>query len=441
MYSYTISIVTYFILFGSLGIAMHGQREIAFVQDDVKKRSKVFYELVILRLITMSISMLLFYIFYGRTGDYAIYYRILLLEMVANCIDISWFFQGVENFKKIAIRNIIVKILSVISIFLFVKSEADVDKYLLIYVLTTLLGNIALWSDVKKYITKVSIKELEVFKQLKPTISLFIPQIAIQIYTVLDKTMIGSILGEMSEVGYYEQTQKIIKILLTIITSLGTVMMPRIAKCYFNGEIEQIKEYMHKTFRFVYMLAFPLMLGIIAVSDNFVPIFFGQGYEKIKLLLKVMSPIILFVGLSNVTGSQYLLSTKQQRQFTVSVFCGAIVNVILNYILINMLGALGAVFATVISELVVTSVQFYYIRNQFNTMEIIKLSKNYLVSSLIMFSLTIIIDFIIKSDIIGICLQVISGTLIYFIILFIMKDELLMELKDKFITKIKVNQD
>lgn len=417
---------------------MYGQREIAFVQDDVKKRSKVFYELVILRVITISISMLLFYIFYGRTGDYAIYYRILLLEMVANCIDISWFFQGVENFKKIAIRNIIVKILSVISIFLFVKSEADVDKYLLIYVLTTLLGNIALWSDVKKYITKVSIKELEVFKQLKPTISLFIPQIAIQIYTVLDKTMIGSILGEMSEVGYYEQTQKIIKILLTIITSLGTVMMPRIAKCYFKGEIEQIKEYMHKTFRFVYMLAFPLMFGIIAVSDNFVPLFFGPGYERIKLLLKVMSPIILFVGLSNVTGSQYLLSTKQQKQFTVSVFCGAIVNVILNFILINMLGALGAVFATVISELVVASVQFYYIRNQFNTMEIIKLSKNYLVSSLIMFLLTIIIDFIIKSDIIGICLQVISGALIYFTILFIMKDKLLMELKDKFKTKINI---
>ena len=99
-YSYTISIVTYFILFGSLGLALYGQREIAYVQEDVKKRSKIFFELVILRFFTMSISMVLFYFSLGRNGDYAVYYRILLLEMLANSIDISWFFQGIENFKK-----------------------------------------------------------------------------------------------------------------------------------------------------------------------------------------------------------------------------------------------------------------------------------------------------------------------------------------------------
>lgn len=437
-YSYTISIVTYFILFGSLGLALYGQREIAYVQEDVKKRSKIFFELVILRFFTMSISMVLFYFSLGRNGDYAVYYRILLLEMLANSIDISWFFQGIENFKKTATRNIIVKILSVISIFIFIKSENDVAKYLLIYVLTTLLGNVSLWIGIKRYITKINIKELKIFRQLKPTIQLFIPQIAIQVYTVLDKTMIGSITGDMAEVGYYEQTQKIVKILLTIITSLGTVMMPRIAKCFAEGKIEQIKNYMNKSFRFVYMLAFPLVFGIIAVSNNFVPLFFGQGYEKVKILMKIMSFIILFVGLSNIIGSQYLLSTKNQKQYTLSVILGALVNVIFNSILIRFYQSIGAVIATVIAECVVTSVQFFFIRREFNIWKIIKLSKNYLISALIMFVMTIIIDIIVKSNMLGIILQVVFGGIIYFVILLIEKDNLILELKTKFLSKIRI---
>ena len=432
-YSYTISIVTYFILFGSLGLALYGQREIAYVQDDVKKRSKIFFELVILRFFTMSISMVIFYFSFGRSGEYALYYKILLLEMFANCIDISWFFQGIEYFKKTATRNIVVKILSVISIFIFIKDENDVAKYLLIYVLTTLLGNASLWIGIKKYITKVNFKELKIFSQLKPTIQLFIPQIAIQVYTVLDKTMIGGMTGDMAEVGYYEQTQKIVKILLTVITSLGTVMMPRIAKCFAEGEIEQIKNYMNKSFQFVFMLAFPLVFGIIAVSDNFVPLFFGQGYEKVKILMKIMSFIILFIGLSNIIGSQYLLSTKNQKQYTTSVVCGAIVNVIFNFILIRFYKSIGAVIATVIAEFVVTSVQFFFIRKEFKILKIIKLSKNYFISTLIMFAIIIIIDVFIKSNLLGIILQVVFGGILYFTVLLLKKDALLIELKQKFI--------
>ena len=436
-YSYTISIVTYFILFGSLGVAIYGQREIAFVQDNIKKRSKVFYELLILKLITMSISIIVYYFIYARTGEYSIYYKILLLEMLANCIDISWFFQGMEDFKKTATRNIIVKIMSVASIFIFIKQNTDVAKYVLIYVLTTLVGNITLWIDIKKYLTKISIKELEVFKQIKPTIALFIPQVAIQIYTVLDKTMLGSILGDMAEVGYYEQTQKIVKILLTIITSLGTVMMPRIAKCYANGEKDQIKTYMNKTFKFVYMLGFPLIFGIIAVSNSFVPIFFGQGYDKIKVLLKIMSLIIIFIGLSNITGSQYLLSTKKQKQFTISVVCGAIVNALFNLILIRLFKSLGAVIATVIAEFVVTAVQFYFIRSEFSIKNIIKLSKDYIISALAMFIITMLTGSFINSEKTKILVQVNIGIIVYFTILLIKKDDLIIELKQRFYKKAK----
>lgn len=432
-YSYTISIVTYFVLFGALGLNVYGRREIAFVQDDVKKRSKIFYELCILRFVTMSVAMIAFFFTYCRDSDYGIYYKILLLEMVSNCIDISWFFQGMENFKRTALRNILVKIASVIAIFTFIKNQNDISTYLFIYTLTTLFGNVLLWIGVRKYIQKVKLKDLKILKQLRPIIALFIPQIAIQVYTVLDKTMLGSILNDMSEVGYYEQTQKIVKILLTIITSLGAVMMPRIAKCYADGDTEKIKNYMYSTFKFVFMLSFPLIFGIIAVSDEFVPIFFGQGYDKVKFLLKIMSLIILFISLSNITGSQYLLSTKRQKQFTISVVFGAIINAILNLLLIGNYKSLGAVIATIIAEFAVMIIQFFYIREDFKIMEIVKLGAKYALTSFAMFIVVLIVRALVDFNVVGMLIQISSGMICYFMILIITKDSMIMEIKNRIV--------
>lgn len=439
IYSYTISIVTYFILFGSLGIALYGQREIAFVQDNKQKRSDIFYSIFFLRCLTMIISMMIFYICFVRTGEYSTYYKILLIEMFANIIDISWFYQGIEEFKKTATRNIIVKLLSVVCIFLFIKTPNDVFKYLCIYVGTTFLGNALLWWNLRKYINKVSIKNLELKKHLKSTVLLFIPQIAIQIYTVLDKTMIGTILNDMTEVGYYEQSQKIVKILLTIITSLGTVMMPRIAKLYAEKDKKQIIEYMYRTFKFVFMLAFPLIMGIISVSSSFVPLFFGEGYDPVVKLLNITAPIILFIGFSNVTGSQYLLAVKKQKEFTISVVLGAFVNFTLNMILIPIYKSFGAAIATVIAELTVTCVQLIFVRKTFNLFKIFKSSLLYLSSATIMFIVSCVIDRIINNQLYSMLIQVFVSAVVYFILLIIFKDEIICNFKNKIYDKIKSN--
>lgn len=241
IYGYTLSIVTYFVLFGALGISMYAQREIAYVQDNIKERSKIFWEINILRFITMSISIILYYIFFVNGSRYQFYYFILILELISNCFEISWFFQGLEEFKRIVLRNIIVKLISFACIILFVKTKNDLSIYLFIYVSSNLLGNLSLWLYMPKYLEKVKIKELNIIKHLKPTLWLFIPQIAIQIYTVLDKTMIGNIIENKSEVGYYEQAQKIIKLCLTIVTSLGTVMVPRMANTFAIRRQAKIK--------------------------------------------------------------------------------------------------------------------------------------------------------------------------------------------------------
>ena len=438
IYSYTLSISTFFILFGSLGIALYGKREIAYLQKDKEKYTIAFWEILILRVITMSISLIIFCLTFVRNGDYQNYFKILILEIIANCIDISWFFQGLEEFKKTVIRNMLVKLISVVCIFIFVKTRQDLTKYFVIYVLSVLIGNGSLWLYLPKFLKKVSIKQLNVKKHFKPTFSLFIPQIAVEIYTILDRTMIGLIINDKSEVGFYDQSQKIIKMLLTVITSLGTVMLPRIANNYANGKKKKIVKYMKKSFNMVFFLSFPMIFGIISVSDLFVPKFFGEGYDKVAVLMNLISPIILAIGLSNVIGTQYLLPTKRQKEYTISVTCGAIINFIINISLIWNYGAIGASIGTVIAEFTVTLVQMLYIRKDFNIWKIIKSSRNYLFASGIMFVVCLVIKSIVRKPYFSMALQVAIGGIIYLTILIILEDKFVFEIIDRIRKKIKI---
>lgn len=437
IYSYTLSISAYFILFGTLGVALYGQREIAFIQNDKIKYTKVFWEIVLLRIITMTISTIIFYFtFVDANNNYNLYYKVLILELLGNMIDITWFFQGLEEFKKTVIRNMLIKAISVFCIFAFVKSKEDLLIYFVIYAASLFCGNLTLWMYLPKFLVKIKIKELNIFKHLKPTILLFIPQIAVQVYTLMDRTMLGTMVANKEEVGFYEQAQKIIKILLTIITSLGMVMMPRIASTFANGDDKKVSNYMQKSFNIVFLLAFPLILGMCIVSDQFVPIFFGNGYEKVSLLIKVISPIILLIGMSNVLGTQYLLPTKRQKEYTLSVVCGAIVNLIMNSILISSFCSIGASIGTVIAETVVTGVQIMYTRKDFNWKKILLISKNYLISSLLMILTCIIIKYIIKDEMISIIIQVVIGIVTYGITLILLKDKFTLEIIDKYTKKI-----
>ena len=160
IYSFTISIVTYFTIFGSLGVAMYGQREIAYARDNKTKRKRAFIEIVIFRFITMVIALLVYVLTYAANGEYQKYFQILILYLISFAFDISWFFQGMEEFKKTVTRNVVVRTLSVACIFIFVKSTEDLEKYLLIYSLADLIGNISLWLYLPKYFKGIQIKHI-----------------------------------------------------------------------------------------------------------------------------------------------------------------------------------------------------------------------------------------------------------------------------------------
>ena len=437
IYGYTISIVTYFILFGTLGVSMYGQREIAYKADDKKQRSKSFWEIIAIRTISLSISIILFFLIYGRSGDYAIYYRILIIQLVANLFDISWLFQGIEEFDKTVIRNLIVKILSLVLIFVAIRTPEDLWKYFAIYVGAELLGNITVWLYLPKYVEKVSIKELELRKHIKPTLALFMPQIAIQIYTVLDKTMIGIITNDMIEVGYYEQAQKIVKAALTVVTALQTVMNSRIANAYAQDNKEEVKQCLEKSFNFVWLLAIPMMFGLMAVAPKFVPWYYGDGYDGVTNILIATAPILIAIGLNGVTGIQYLVQVGKQKTFTISVTIGATVNVILNMILIHFFNGVGAAIASVIAELSILGYQLIYFREQFSIWQILKLSIKCFISGIVMYIVVNILVNFMEVSILNTIIQVIVGAIVYAIMLIILKYQFFKDLLNQVLGGIK----
>ena len=215
--SYSQSIATYFVLLASMGTGLYAQREIAYVQDDPERRTRTFWEVEIFSFCTALVSTACFYLLFATRGTNALIYQILTLEVFANAFDISWIFKGMENFRIIVIRNTLVRIVGIILVFTFVRNSEDVPLYTLCVTLPTFIGNISLWFSVRKYLTKINGKILSgIFKHIKPILILFIPQVAVEVYAVLDKTMIGVLSADMDQVGYYTQAQKIIKIILCL---------------------------------------------------------------------------------------------------------------------------------------------------------------------------------------------------------------------------------
>lgn len=301
IYNYTRSIATYFVLLGGVGTTLYGQREIAYVQDDRSKCSQIFWEINLFRFVTVSICSIIYCILFTTGNTYAPVYRVLLMEVLATAFDISWFFMGLENFKIVVIRNTIIKAIGVVLVFLLVKSPDDVVIYTVCLTLPILIGNISLWFTLPKYLVKVKIQPKRILKQIVPILILFIPQMATEVYTVLDKTMIGALANNVDEVGYYTQSERIVKIVLMVITSLGTVMLPAMSFAFAQGKKREIIKNIENSFRFVFLAGFALLFGICGVAKNFVPIFYGRGYDKVVMLIIVMSPVLIIIGISNVS--------------------------------------------------------------------------------------------------------------------------------------------
>lgn len=423
-FSYTTAVTGYFVLFGNLGIATYGQLRIAAFRNDKKKVSQIFYELVLLRFCLMAVMSLLFIAFIQLVTrpEYRTLYAILLVQIAASAVDIAWLLQGFEEFRKIVIRNTVIKVVSVILIFAFVKTEHDLYIYALIMNGSTLLGNMSIWYFAPAFVEWVPLEELNLKRHLKPCILYFIPTIATTLYLSIDKTMIRWFTDTSVENGYYEQAQKIEQMAATVVTSMSIVTMPRMAYLFSNDSIDRLKDRLQQSIRFILMLSIPMCLGLMSVSDNLIPIYLGKGFEKSAVLLKFFSLLIVVVGLNNAVGKQVLMPVGRQKDYNKSVILGACVNFAMNIILIPRLLSVGAVIASVAAETTILLAFIHYSRDYVSLKWILSASVKYLAAGV-----TMLLVILAGSHFLGhswkvLILQVVSGVLVYTGLVLLMRD-------------------
>lgn len=364
VYSYTYSVAYYFLLIAMLGIGNHGNRSVAAVRDDREKLNKTFSSIYSLQVMTFSIATLA-YAFYLVlfVKDNRLIVLLQLIYVTSGLFDIGWLFFGLEQFKLTVARNTLIKISTVVLMFVFVHKPSDLWKYTLIMSAGTLFSQAYLWLYVKKYVSfkKCSVKEIA--SNIKPVLILFIPVLAYSIYKVMDKIMLGN-MSSYDQVGFYNNAEKIVNIPMGIITALGTVMLPRMSNIVANGDKKREDDYIRISAKLVTLLSSAIAFGLMGVSSVLAPVFFGDEFIACGEIIRLLSVTVFFIAWANVIRTQYLIPNKRDSIYLTSTMVGAILNLIINWMLIPKYQANGAAFGTIVAEFSVMIVQMVAVKNE-----------------------------------------------------------------------------
>ena len=364
-YSYTYSIVTLFGLFANLGMAKYGNREISKCGDDREKRTQVFSELLSVKL-SCSIIVLAVYLCFVEIsgGEYTTALFIQIFNLLSFMLDISWFFWGMQEFRITTAVCAAFNIISIFFIFSFVKTENDVGIYIFILAFRAFLIQLTPWIFVPRYAdVRMSWRHI-MGRHWKSLLLLFFPVFAKYLYSMMDRIMLGNMVG-ITEVGYYENVQSITLTAVTVLTAAGDVVMPRMTLLYDRKEMKKAGELFHGVFHLVSFLAVGIMFGFIAVANDFIPWFYGDKFESCILLLRMIAPVVLFAGYSDLVRNVFLLPRYMDKEYVIALLSGAAVNFVINYALIGRFGSAGAIVGTVCAEMIVMIIQLWFVRNEF----------------------------------------------------------------------------
>lgn len=364
VFSYTHAITNYFVMFATLGMTNYGARAIAACGDDRAKRSRVFCGAYLCQL-GVGILAIALYIIYALTIPQGGLLLVLIwgLWVISAVIDVSWLLFGVEEFKVPTIRSVVTKILSLVVILLFVKTRSDLWVYVIAISGSFFLNQVMIWPFVRRYVDFVLPSRTEVVSHLLPNIRLFIPVLAISLYSSMDKILLGAIAGDV-QTGYFEYSERLSKIPMALITAMTTVMLPRMSSSVALGDRVKAIKQLENSLWVMMVLAFAFCFGIIAIAPEFAPVFLGEDFAKCDTMMAVLAIMIPLVAMSNVLGKQYLLPTFRDNKYTASLCAGAAVNVAVNLCLIPSMGAMGAVIATIAAELCVMLAQMVIVHRE-----------------------------------------------------------------------------
>lgn len=414
IYSYYFSISQYFTLFIMLGLNNYGNRTIAKVKDNMLKLSETFWSIYFLQIILGIFVLVIYFVYLRFLSSNKMVSLIMSIYVFSACIDVNWFLFGMEEFRITTIRNILIKAFTTILIFVIIKQYNDIYKYCFILVIGTTLAQLVVWPYVIKkcgfYLPSVK----EILVHAIPNAKLFLTVIAVSIYSLMDKIMLGYMTGP-KEVGYYESALKIISVPTSLVSSLGVVMLPRISNLK-NKDIDT-KNMMFKSILFSAFISTSMSFGIMSISKQFVPFFYGPGYDTCITIFLILLPSCIFFSFGNVIRTQYLLPNEMDSIYIKSAFIGAAVNLVFNTILIPKLYSVGAAIGSLIAEVVVCIYQSYKIRDM---IEIRKYFISYLpfvTSGLLMFFIVYNIKIDIQSDLLNMIACIIIGAISYLVLL------------------------
>lgn len=357
------SIINYIALFAALGIPLYAVKEIAKNKNNIEKRNKTAVEILILySLLTIAaylIVMLITCFVDSIRNDWSLFV-LLSLHLILVAIGAEWFYQGVEDFKYITIRSFVLKLLTLVALFAFVKEKSDLMIYALLLVMAEAGNNIFNFIHLRKYINfnGDSFKKLNVGRHVRPALKIFILNLVVSIYVNLDSIMLGFIVGTTA-VGYYTAATRITRTICGFSTALGTVMLPRLSSYYNSGQVEKFYEISSQGLSFIVSITIPMVLGLMVTAPLLMPIFCGDSFRPSILTLQIISPLILFIGISGLLGTKILYAQDKENIVIYSTCFGAIINFVLNIMLIPKYAQNGAAFSSVIAELLVTTSMLY----------------------------------------------------------------------------------
>lgn len=423
-YSYAHSCISYFTMFAVLGTNNYGMREIARCRNNKEEYSQKFWEIELLTVCTSSICIVAWLALTMVSGNYKPYFMALIPTLFASMFDISWFYTGHERVGYTVFWNAVCKITGLICIFIFIKTRNDLVLYIFLNSAILMLGNLSMWVFLPRMLERINVRSLNIKQHFKETLIYFIPTIATSVYTILDKTLIGIITKDSYQNGYYEQATKIINIAKTVcFFALNSVMGARISFLFAENRIEEIKARIKSSLNVICFLSIGAMFGIIAVADEFVPLFFGKGYEPVVNLLILMSPLIPIIGISNCIGTHYYAPVGKTKIASYYMIAGSAVNLVLNVMLIPKFGATGAVIGSIGAELMIT-ILFVRFDNGYVTWKALFLAswKKVLAGLVMLIGVTVLTHWITANGIIELLLRVILGAVLYILTLFILND-------------------
>lgn len=363
--AFATAVLTYFTMFASLGIPTYGIRVCAQVRDDKEKLSRTVQELLIINTAMMVIVYAVFVVLVFQIPEFSQEKELLFINsitMVLNVFGVSWLYSALEQYAYITICSLAFKVISIFMMFAWVKNPEDYIIYGAITVFASGGSYVLNFINLHKYVTLKKSGTYNFKRHLRPIGIFFAMSAATSVYTNLDVVMIRFI-KDNAEVGYYNAAIKVKNILVSLITSLGTVLLPRLSFYVEQKEKEAFYKTVTKAFNFVLILASSVMLYFMIFAEETITVLSGQGYEPAIIPMILLMPTVLLIGLSNITGIQILTPLGREKEVLISIVWGAVVDFVLNLILIRQYGAAGAAFATLVAELVVLVVQGVYLRD------------------------------------------------------------------------------